>query len=92
VAAQVDLDRRREPAQGPVVAVAAHEGGLRDAQFEGDLLELVIGQGSFQQNDHRRVAALGGADEGVDPPEPVAEAHVDRFHVLEPCTPRLTNT
>ena len=80
VTAQIHLDRRREPAQRPLIADAAHEGGLGDAELEGDLLEFVVGQGVLEQDDDRGIAPLALADERVNPPQSMPEGDVDGFH------------
>ncbi len=81
VAAEVDLDGGREPAKRPPVADPAHEGGLGDPELECDLLEILVGHRPLEQHDHRGVAPFGLADEGVDPPKTMTEAHFDRIHL-----------
>ena len=69
VAAQVDLDGRREPAQaeGGRVVGGREVGRLGDAELEGDRLHARVVQRLAQQADGRRVAAEGDVAEGVDP-------------------------
>jgi hypothetical protein len=81
VPTEVHLDGRGEPAKRPGVAHATNEGGLRNAEFEGDLLEFVVLHGTLKEYDDRGIAALRSPDERVDPPESVTEADVDRFHL-----------
>jgi hypothetical protein len=39
-------------------------------------LEFVVGHGTLEQHDDRRIAPFGVARERVHPPEPMAERHI----------------
>ena len=80
VTAQIHLDRGGEPPQRPTVAHATHESRLRHAEFERDLLKLPVRHRTFQQDHDRRIAALRIANERVDPPQSMAEGHIERIH------------
>ena len=73
VPAEIDFHRWGEPAKRPRVADASNKGCLRNAEFEGNLLQVVISHGAFQQYDHGGVTPCAVTSEGVDPPNTVAK-------------------
>ncbi len=66
VTAQVDLHRRREPAQGHDVAARDDKSGLGKIVFGGDSREDAVGQQIVQQDHRRRISTEHPVGEGVD--------------------------
>src|SRR3546814_18864799 len=69
VAAQYDLDRRREPAQfeiGIVIAGRHEEGGFAEVVLGGDCLKRRIVEPGVERHHRGRIAGEGRTREGVD--------------------------
>src|SRR4029450_9630989 len=69
MAAQIDFDRRREPAQViiGIFAFACHgKGGFREIVLGGDGLESRIGQPFGERHDRSRIAGEWPVREGID--------------------------
>jgi hypothetical protein len=66
VPAQVDFDRRREPAQRVIAAVADEESRLGKVVLGGDRLHGRFRQPSLQRADRGRVAAEQAVGERID--------------------------
>ena len=67
VAAEIDLDQRREPSQVKATIVARHDkGGFREIVLQGDRLHRGLGQPLAQWHHRRGIATKGAVGEGVD--------------------------
>jgi len=66
VTAQVDLHRRREPAQGHDVTARDDKSGLGKIVLGGDRREDAVGQQIVQQDHRRRISTEHPVGEGVD--------------------------
>ena len=64
--AQVDLHRRREPAQGHDVAARDDKSGLGKIVLGGDSREDAVGQQIVQQDHRRRISTEHPVGESVD--------------------------
>ena len=73
VAAQIDLDRGRHPAQLELPSARNHERRLGEIVFARDVLECVVRQPAFEKTDARRISAEDAVCEGID--LIVGEAH-----------------
>ena len=67
VTAEIDLDRRREPAQVIIAVPAFHQiGGFRQIILEGNGLHDLIAEPTAQRTDCRWIALEGSGGEGID--------------------------
>ncbi len=66
VAAEIDLDRRRHPAQVEVIAAFDHEGGLGEIVLGRDRLQLLVRQKFLEQANPSRVAGKHPVGESED--------------------------
>src|SRR5690349_16142605 len=73
VATQRDLDRGREPAQGPIILQGPQIGRLRVTELERDVLHPSFLGGSIEQANGRRIAGERTRRERIDEME---ERHV----------------
>ncbi len=66
MAAEIDLDRGGEPAQGIALALADEESRLGEVVLGGDRLQRRIRQPFLERHDGRRIAGEDAIGEGVD--------------------------
>src|SRR5262245_21460164 len=74
MSAQRDLDRRREPPQGPLLVATVDKRGLRQVHLRRDMLHpCVIHLRAVEKTDGRRVAAERRVGEGIN----LKKSHLD---------------
>jgi len=66
MAAQLDLDRRREPAQTKILSVGNQKGGLGEIILFGDGLQRRVRRKSVEQDDGGGIAGEAAVGESID--------------------------